>query len=294
MTLRVLALVLAVALAVPAVVAIARMAVAGRDRDASPGAPAPGGALGRRADRAAGRARRARGGRVTTRTLPAAAAGAPARGRRRLRPAHEAAHHLAAAGHDGRGDVRRRGRRARRLAAVLDDGRRLPRRRRRQRDQPLHRPRHRRAHEPHDRAARSSRAGCPPARALAFGVALGALSALVLGVFANWLAAALALLGLALYVGVYTLWLKRTDGPQHRHRRLGGSGAAAGRLGGRDRRPRPVGLAAVRDRLLLDAAALLGAGADPRARLRRGRACRCCRWCGARPRPSGRSCSGAW
>jgi protoheme IX farnesyltransferase len=50
----------------------------------------------------------------------------------------------------------------------------------------------------------------PPARALGFGVALGALSALVLGVFANWLAAALALLGLALYVGVYTLWLKRT------------------------------------------------------------------------------------
>jgi hypothetical protein len=36
MTLRVLALVLAVALAVPAVVAIARMAVAGRDRDAPP------------------------------------------------------------------------------------------------------------------------------------------------------------------------------------------------------------------------------------------------------------------
>jgi heme o synthase len=50
----------------------------------------------------------------------------------------------------------------------------------------------------------------PPGRALAFGIALGALSALVLGVFANWLAAALALLGLALYVGVYTLWLKRT------------------------------------------------------------------------------------
>jgi len=37
MTLRVLALVLAVALAVPAVVGIARMAVAGRDRDVSPG-----------------------------------------------------------------------------------------------------------------------------------------------------------------------------------------------------------------------------------------------------------------
>jgi hypothetical protein len=36
MTLRVLALVLAAALAVPAAVAIARMAVAGRDRDAPP------------------------------------------------------------------------------------------------------------------------------------------------------------------------------------------------------------------------------------------------------------------
>jgi protoheme IX farnesyltransferase len=50
-----------------------------------------------------------------------------------------------------------------------------------------------------------------PGRALAFGIALGALSALVLGLAANWLAAGLALLGLVLYVGVYTLWLKRTS-----------------------------------------------------------------------------------
>jgi protoheme IX farnesyltransferase len=50
-----------------------------------------------------------------------------------------------------------------------------------------------------------------PGRALAFGVVLGVLSALVLGLAANWLAAGLALLGLALYVGVYTLWLKRTS-----------------------------------------------------------------------------------
>jgi len=50
-----------------------------------------------------------------------------------------------------------------------------------------------------------------PGRALAFGIALGVASAVVLGTFANWLAAALALLGLALYVGVYTLWLKRTS-----------------------------------------------------------------------------------
>jgi heme o synthase len=49
-----------------------------------------------------------------------------------------------------------------------------------------------------------------PSRALVFGVSLGGASALVLGLFTNWLAAALALLGLALYVGVYTLWLKRT------------------------------------------------------------------------------------
>ncbi|MGD9696470.1 MAG: heme o synthase [Thermoleophilia bacterium] len=49
-----------------------------------------------------------------------------------------------------------------------------------------------------------------PPRALAFGIVLGLLSALVLGVAANWLTAALGLLGLGLYVGVYTLWLKRT------------------------------------------------------------------------------------
>ncbi len=48
-----------------------------------------------------------------------------------------------------------------------------------------------------------------PARALAFGIVLGALSVLVLGIFANWLTAVLALAGLAIYVGVYTLWLKR-------------------------------------------------------------------------------------
>jgi heme o synthase len=50
-----------------------------------------------------------------------------------------------------------------------------------------------------------------PRRALVFGIALGVLSALVLGLAANWLAAALAIVGLALYVGVYTLWLKRTS-----------------------------------------------------------------------------------
>lgn len=50
-----------------------------------------------------------------------------------------------------------------------------------------------------------------PGRALAFGIGLGVASALLIGLSSNWLAAALALLGLALYVGVYTLWLKRTS-----------------------------------------------------------------------------------
>jgi protoheme IX farnesyltransferase len=49
-----------------------------------------------------------------------------------------------------------------------------------------------------------------PRDALAFGLALGAASALLLGLLVNWLAAGLALLGLVLYVGLYTLWLKRT------------------------------------------------------------------------------------
>ncbi len=46
--------------------------------------------------------------------------------------------------------------------------------------------------------------------ALVFGCSLGVLSAVVLVAFANWLAAVLALVGLVLYVGLYTLWLKRT------------------------------------------------------------------------------------
>jgi protoheme IX farnesyltransferase len=53
-----------------------------------------------------------------------------------------------------------------------------------------------------------------PARATAFGLALSALSFLVLAVFANLLAAALALSGGAFYVLVYTLWLKRAT-PQN-------------------------------------------------------------------------------
>ena len=49
-----------------------------------------------------------------------------------------------------------------------------------------------------------------PLRALTFGIGCGVASALILGVAANWLTAAMGLAGLAVYVGVYTLWLKRT------------------------------------------------------------------------------------
>jgi heme o synthase len=49
-----------------------------------------------------------------------------------------------------------------------------------------------------------------PPRALAFGVVLGLLATIVLLVFVNPLAAALGLVGLFGYVGVYSLWLKRS------------------------------------------------------------------------------------
>ena len=61
------------------------------------------------------------------------------------------------------------------------------------------------------------------------------------------------------------------DAAEHRHRRRRRRGAAARRLGGRDRQPDGPGAAAVRDRLLLDAAALLGARAADQAELRRRR-----------------------
>jgi len=54
----------------------------------------------------------------------------------------------------------------------------------------------------------------PPRRALAFGLALAALSLAILGPLVNWLAAGLALSGILFYVFIYTIWLKRTT-PQN-------------------------------------------------------------------------------
>ncbi|MSO44027.1 MAG: protoheme IX farnesyltransferase [Thermoleophilia bacterium] len=49
-----------------------------------------------------------------------------------------------------------------------------------------------------------------PGWALAYGCGLVVASVLVLGLLTTWLAAGLSLVGVALYVGLYTLWLKRT------------------------------------------------------------------------------------
>jgi heme o synthase len=54
-----------------------------------------------------------------------------------------------------------------------------------------------------------SGAAIKPAEALIFGIALGILSTLLLGLLANWLSAALADAALLFYVFVYTLGLKR-------------------------------------------------------------------------------------
>ena len=49
-----------------------------------------------------------------------------------------------------------------------------------------------------------------PRTALIFGITITLAGVLMLGVFANWLAAGLALIGNLYYVFIYTLWLKRT------------------------------------------------------------------------------------
>ena len=121
----------------------------------------------------------------------------------------------------------------------------------------------------------------PPARALEFGLALSALSFVLLASTVNVLTAALALVGNLFYVLVYTRWLKRST-PQNIV--IGGAAGAvpaARRLRRRDREPRPAGALALPDRLPLDAAALLGARAPDQGALRGGEACRCCRSCAA-------------
>ena len=106
-----------------------------------------------------------------------------------------------------------------------------------------------------------------PGEALGFGITLAGFSMVVLGLMVSWLAAALLAFTIFFYVVVYTMWLKRWT-PQNIV-----IGGAAGAF------PPVIGWAAVTgsisvepvlhvpDRVLLDAAALLGAGAAPRRRL---------------------------
>src|SRR5262245_31485248 len=49
-----------------------------------------------------------------------------------------------------------------------------------------------------------------PGEAFAFGITLAGFSVAVLGLLVNWLAAALLAFTIFFYVGVYTVWLKRT------------------------------------------------------------------------------------
>ena len=107
-----------------------------------------------------------------------------------------------------------------------------------------------------------------PERALEFGIALSALSFVLLDSLVNLPTALLALAGNLFYVFVYTRWLKRST-PQNIV--IGGAAgrrAAARRLRGRGGAPRLGGARHVRDRLPLDAAALLGARADDPGALR--------------------------
>ena len=116
-------------------------------------------------------------------------------------------------------------------------------------------------------AAAASDGRVEPRAALWFGIALGAVFALF-ALAVNMTAALLAMAGLLGYVFVYTLWLKPITS---QNIVIGGAAGAVPPLVGwaaAAGRPRRVRLLPVRDRLLLDAAALLGARAPDQGRLR--------------------------
>ena len=109
------------------------------------------------------------------------------------------------------------------------------------------------------------------AEALVLGLALATGAVLLLALATNLAAAALLGGTILFYVVVYTAWLKRST---RQNIVIGGAAgalppvigwaAATGNVGARAARPVP-------HHLSLDAAALLGAGAQPRRRLRQGR-----------------------
>ena len=108
----------------------------------------------------------------------------------------------------------------------------------------------------------------PTGRALNFAVVVALAAFALLAFGANLLTACLAFAGLVFYVAVYTLGLKRRTVSQHRHRRRRRRVSAASRVGGQPERPRPPRLLPVRDRVPVDAGALLGPGDTDQGRLR--------------------------
>ena len=128
--------------------------------------------------------------------------------------------------------------------------------------------RHRRGDGAGPRAGRSPRAGSARDEALAIGLALAGFSVVMLGLFANLVAAALLAFTIFFYVVVYSMWLKRAT-PQNIV--IGGAaGALPPMIGWAVATGRRLGREPgdVRADLPLDAAAFLGAGALPQRRLR--------------------------
>ena len=107
--------------------------------------------------------------------------------------------------------------------------------------------------------------------ALHFGVGLAVFSVMLMGLAANWLAAAILAVSILFYVLVYTVWLKRRT-PQNIV--IGGAAGAFPPLIGWVAATGEITAAAgaaVRDHLPVDAAAFLGAVAVRADRLRQGR-----------------------
>ena len=104
--------------------------------------------------------------------------------------------------------------------------------------------------------------------ALAVGLALAGFSVVMLGLFANPVAAGLLAFTIFFYVVVYSMWLKRATPQNIVIGGAAGRAAAGDRLGGGDGRRVGREPGDVRADLPLDAAALLGAGALPQRRLR--------------------------
>ena len=109
-----------------------------------------------------------------------------------------------------------------------------------------------------------------PRDALIFALIMAAMSFALLATFANLLSAGLAMLGIAVYVGVYTFWLALFTA-KHRDWRCGGRDSTHGGLGCSFWRPVPSGLGAVCHRLCMDAAPLLGVGHADSRRLCQGK-----------------------